>query len=225
MKSFCPLFFFLLTTLSSFSQKDSLDIDTQYLEDQLFFSVSYNTLFDSSINIEENGFSFGMSTGFIKDIPVNSTRNFGFGIGVGYSFNSYINNLVVSSNEIPTYSITTSYEKNTFYTHSLDIPLELRWRTSTPTNYKFLRVYGGSVISFLYKGKNNFVDISGLASSQKIPNINKTQVALALNIGYGTWNFFVNYYLTPFFRPSTALETGAKLNTRAVRLGLIFYLL
>jgi hypothetical protein len=225
MKSFCAVLFFLLISLSSFSQKDSLDIDAKYLEDQLFFAVSYNTLFDSSVNLEENGFSFGMSTGFMKDIPLNSARNFGLGIGVGYSFNSYINNLVVSSNEIPTYSLSTPYEKNTFYTHSLDIPIELRWRTSTPTNYKFLRVYGGSVISFLYKDKYNFVDVSGFLTSQNIPNINKTQVALALNIGYGTWNFFVNYYLTPFFTPSTTLDTGSKLNSRAVRLGLIFYLL
>ncbi|MGB2129056.1 MAG: porin family protein [Flavicella sp.] len=225
MKHLTVYLFFFGTCLASFSQQDSISVDSKYLDDQLYFAVSYNKLFDKNISIDQSGFPLGFSFGFIKDIPINDTRNFGFGLGFGYSYNNYIENLVLNNRDIPNYSTTIPYETNSFQTHSIDLPLELRWRTSTPTNYKFLRVYGGAIVSYIYKDQNKFLSTSEASSKLSIPNLNKTQVALALNIGYGTWNFFVNYYLSPFFTSPTLLDTGKELKTNPVRLGLIFYFL
>ena len=46
--------------------------------------------------MSQKGFSTGFTLGYIKDIPLNTRRNFGLGIGLGISTNSYNNNLKIS---------------------------------------------------------------------------------------------------------------------------------
>ena len=70
---------FVLCVSNIFSQNDSIQISDAYLEDQLYISVSYNSLKNQPDGIKDSGVSYGVSTGFIKDIPLNEKRNFGIG--------------------------------------------------------------------------------------------------------------------------------------------------
>ena len=56
--------------------------------------------------MNQRSLSYNLQTGFIKDIPLNSERNFGLGLGIGYAVNSYYTNLIAeeSTNGI-TYEI------------------------------------------------------------------------------------------------------------------------
>jgi hypothetical protein len=42
--------------------------------------------------------------------------------------------------------------------------------------------------------------------------------------GYGTWNFYANYSLTPVFKRETSLNTGEAFDVQVLRLGLMFYI-
>ena len=56
-----------------------------------------------------------------------------------------------------------------------------------------------------------------------IERFNKIQYGLTLAAGYSTFNFSLYYGLTPLFK-SAALGTNP-INTKVLKLGLIFYIL
>lgn len=220
------LWFVFLFTVSSntYGQLDSLSIDPKYLEDQLYTNISYNTFTDTPAGFLQNGFSFGIGAGFIKDIPFNKQRNVGIGIGFGYAYNTYIHNVAVSEDIGGTrFNVETTYDNNSYRTHSVELPIEFRWRTSTLDKYKFWRIYGGVTLGYIFDFSSKFVSQTGNVAELNVPEIENFQYALSLSAGYGSWNFFVNYALSPFFEKGTILESGEELSMKTLRLGLAFY--
>lgn len=219
------LFLFILSffTNAVFSQLDTLKVDPHYLEDQLYFGTTYNTFAKTPSAFVQDGFSYGFSTGFIRDIPFNKLRNFGMGIGLGYSYNTFIQNLVAAENELE-YSSTAYDDTYTLKTNSLELPIEIRWRTSTLEKYKFWRVYTGVSFSYILSSfavGESVPDVVAITNAVEIQRFNS---AVTLSVGYGTWNFYVNYSLTPFFNKNTKLINGDELDMTTSRLGLMFYL-
>ena len=68
----------------------------------------------------------------LKDISVNKARNFAIGLGLGYSYNRFNQNLKIDASTQPKYTIVDggSFNKNNFAQHLIEFPLEFRWRTS-----------------------------------------------------------------------------------------------
>ena len=145
-------FIFILFTTFCFSQsKDS--IGNKYLEDQIYIGITYNTFnsLPKGAGIEQNGFSNGISLGFIKDLPINEQRNFGFGIGLGYGRNTYFQNIqITEENNKTEFDIVSNFKRNKFSLYSLEVPIEIRWRGSTITEYKFWRIYTGLKLAYVF---------------------------------------------------------------------------
>src|SRR5690625_3949602 len=124
-------------------------LDTKYLEDQFYVGLTFNLLDKMSKGINQSGFSGGINLGYIRDIPLNERRNFGLGIGLGWSVNSYRTNLLISKNEKGNSIFQTldrntfDYNVNRFSTYLVEMPFQIRWRTSTAESYRFWRVYTG----------------------------------------------------------------------------------
>ena len=76
------LFSILFTMLSFclYAQKDSLRLGDKYLEDQLYVSVSYSQFFNQPNNVIGSGFSYGLNTGYIKDISLVRSGKLALGI-------------------------------------------------------------------------------------------------------------------------------------------------
>ena len=87
------LFLVLLISSCAKAQSDSTFVDDKYLDDQIYLNLTYISLLNTPPPISQSGFSFGLGGGFIKDLPVNSRRNIGFGAGLGYGFNNYYFNV------------------------------------------------------------------------------------------------------------------------------------
>lgn len=216
MRQLLVLFFFLLSTLG-FAQADSTWTDEKYLEDQLFLNLNYITLLETPKEISQSGFSFGLGGGFIKDLPVNKRRNVGIGIGLGYSFNNYYFDLRLESDnpEIPTEKIN-----NKIILHNLEVPIELRFRGSTPTKYNFWRVYPGFKISYkfadnLQLGRNDLIDVNDVVS------VNEWLYAFTLSAGYNKWNLYTYFGLNELFENN--LPDQPQSPVKDFRIGLIFY--
>ena len=65
-------FVFLIVFVSNLSaQKDSLQLGDRYADDQIYASISYAQLFNQPNTITKSGFSYAISSGFIKDITLN----------------------------------------------------------------------------------------------------------------------------------------------------------
>lgn len=211
--------------------QDSLvvELDDRYREDQFYASITYNLLNNLPDNLSQNEFSTGFHLGFIRDMPINSERTWALGLGLGISSNSYNQNLIITENQGSVdFSISnddfSNITKNKFTTYLIDIPLELRWRTSTATDYKFWRIYTGFKFSYLVynstKLRSEFTNIN----LSNLDAFNTFQYGLTLSAGYGTWNFHVYYGLNPIFDDSSQLN-GEPIDLKAIKIGLIFYIL
>ena len=222
---YCLIIFFLLSFVESQAQvnKDSL-IDVKYLEDQLYLSITYAILNNKPAEISQNGFSGGFSIGFIKDIPLNAMRNVGVAIGVGYAHNSYVQNLKISRESQTTlFELADDYKSNRFGISAIEMPIELRWRTSTPQKYSFWRIYGGVKISYLVAMKTKFKNADVFITTNNIPELNKIQYGLTLAAGYSTWNIYCYYGLSPLFK--SAVFNGQNLDLKDINIGLKFYIM
>ena len=217
-------FLLILSAGVTWSQaKDSLN--SPYLEDQIYIGITYNVLNKRPPNITSNGFSNGVFIGYIKDIPLNANRNFGFGLGLGYGRNTYFQNLKISelNNATVFEPVTGTFDRNKFSLHSLEVPFEIRWRSSTATRYKFWRVYTGMKFGYVF-ASNAKLKQNGTTFIQNIDEVNKFQYGLTLSLGYGTWNATMYYALNPIFSDATLVDTNNEINSRELRIGLIFYI-
>ncbi|WP_162497572.1 porin family protein [Aureibaculum marinum] len=199
--------------------------DNNYLEDQIYVGLSYILMDKMPDSISSNGFSNSLTLGFIKDIPLNNRRNIAFGVGLGYGRHTYYQNLKITKiNDVIQFGVANDFKSNKFSMHAIEVPIELRWRTSTVDRYKFYRIYFGGKISYAFatnakfKGDDNTIKING------IDKLNKLQYGLTLSMGYGTFNLNAYYGLSDLFSNSSYLNSKP-LNIKDFRVGLIFYIL
>lgn len=225
--------FFFFIALQVFSQETKLPapliaVDSLYREDQFYFGFSYNILLNRPPEISQNKFSSGFTGGFLRDFPVNKSRTFAVAPGIGFSYNKYFQNLIISkSDEIAIYnqiSPGVNYSKNKFEEILIDVPIEFRWRTSTPESHKFWRIYSGLKLSYVLASKSRYIDSEYNIKVTQNQDVNKFQIGTYLVWGYNTWNFYGYYGLTPLFKSS------AKINNQSVgfntlNFGLMFYIL
>jgi hypothetical protein len=216
----------------SYSQEqdaENPELDTNYKEDQFYFGVTYNLLKQKPSGVSQSGFSTGFHFGFIKDMPINKKRNVAIGVGLGASINSFNQNMLIDKQDGEyVYSVLndneTPYSKNKFTHYLIEAPIEFRWRTSTPSEYKFWRVYTGVKLGYLVANSSKFIGDSNSIKLSNITDFNKLQYGLTLSAGYNTWNVHLYYALNSIFN-NDAKISNEELNMSAVKIGLIFYIL
>lgn len=221
MRIVFSLFCFLIIAHVYGQEKDTLS----YNEDQFYVDVNFIIQANNVIPFKENGFSRSIHAGFLRDFSLNTKGNKAIAVGLGYGFQRLVNNLNLRDYEdglsysFPTNGVSL---RNTFSYHQLQLPVELRWRTSTLDTYRFWRIYFGYRLSyqFLPTYKPFFGRIF------KIDNqIETWQHSLSLTVGFNTWNLRLSYGLTPFLSSSVVTQEGIRPKIHPVQLGLIFYLL
>ena len=221
--------FISLSFFSVFSQSvpDFEAVDSLYREDQFYIGVTYNTLQNRPIGVTQNNFTPSFSIGILRDMPINKARNKAIAAGLGYSLNSYNQNLLISENNgNRQYSVIqdgTLFDKNKLTLHSIDIPIEYRWRTSVPETHKFWRIYTGLKLSYLFNTQSNYEDSQTSYTVTGNPDINKFQYGTYLSVGYNTVNFNIYYGLNPIFK--SAVLNGSALDVRTLNFGFMFYIL
>ena len=130
-------------------------------------------------------------------------------------FNNNIEGLIVAAD---------SFDKNKWNTSSLEIPLEIRWRTSTASTYKFWRVYLGLKTSFLLNSKYKFESENSSYKLNSLP-LRKIQSGLMLNAGNNTWNLGLYMGLNPIFNDQFGKSNLEIKDLKEFTLGLTFYIL
>ncbi len=214
------IFTFLFFSCLGFSQEDF----QKYREDQIYFSVYYNSLGNELDNFKENKFSSSFNIGFIRDIPISKSRKLALGIGIGYGINSFNNNMKLASNNQNSIVLLSSRDipkKNIFNFSEIQFPLEIRWRNSSPTSYKFWRIYAGLKYSKVLQSSFTHDSFMENYKLKSVP-VNLDQLGFTLNIGYNTWNIGLYKSLRPFFNKKIS---SLPQNLEQFKLGLIFYIL
>lgn len=226
------ILFFLVLLVPVYGQKEAKHdsiVDQKYREDQLYVAITFNLLVNKPEGISQNGFSGGLHFGFIRDMPLNKKRNWAIGVGAGVSMNTYNENLFIGErdNEETIFEVIPppiAYNKNWLSTYQLEIPLQLRWRTSTASTFNFWRIYTGLQLGYVYAYKSNFEQKGNKVVQTDIPELERYKLGANFAFGYGTFNFYFYYSLTPFFKGALT-ETGKSIELNTFKLGLVFYIL
>lgn len=215
-------------SLGSFAQKEVIDfdaVDSLYREDQFYFSLSFSNLQNTPAGFNQNKISPGISLGFLRDFPINKKRTWAIAAGVGYSYSGLNHNLgIIEFEGENQYDIITSeFDKNKLLLHYVDVPIEIRWRTSTPDTHKFWRIYTGFKLSYLFYDQYKFNAGDIKIRQTGIPELNKLQYGTYLAVGWNTWNAYFYYGLNPIFK--SAYTDTEKVKINAFNIGLMFYIL
>lgn len=231
LKNLCNSFFFLCA-ISVLSQDTipKAELDNLYREDQFYVGVTYNLLSSVPSNVNLRGVSGGVNFGFLRDMPINEKRNFAIALGAGLAFDRYGYNLFIGedSNENTIFRVLESeidFDTSSFSTATVEAPLEIRWRTSTPSTYRFWRIYGGIRVGYTYWYHALFIQPNNEVSQTDIPEFDRLRLAATLNFGYSTFNFYAYYSLNPFFKDAFIEDTNEVLEFKTLKLGVIFYIL
>ncbi|WP_299431658.1 porin family protein [uncultured Maribacter sp.] len=220
---------FVFASLFVNAQKeiDSTFVDSNFLEDQFYIGVTYNFLVNKDDAINQRNLSYGLQGGFIKDIPLNTSRKLALGIGLGYALNNYYSNLrATDTGSGIDYSIlnnTGDYKHNKIESHVIEMPLEFRWRNATGTDYKFWRIYAGLKLGYVLSTRSKYIG-NIVRSSFYNKDTSNFQYGLSFSFGYNTFNIHMHYSLSNLFNDSTFLN-GERINMKPLRVGLIFYIL
>lgn len=227
----------LLVPTLSFTQDEDEElttaevIDSLYREDQFYVGVTFNLLSNGPRDFSQNGLSAGLQAGFIRDFPINTRRNKALGIGLGLAIDTYNQNLLIdqeSNSSKSAYSIIGSGitgEENRFTYYTLQMPIEYRWRTSTPTKYAFWRIHTGLRLGYIFRFTSSFIPEEGTSIRRSdIPEVNNFQYGPYFSFGYGAFNFQAYYGLNTLFSQD-ALIDDQEVNLQVIRLGLVFYFL
>ena len=220
--------YFLLVSLGAIAQQKEIDwdaVDSLYREDQFYLKFSYNSLQNKPSGVTQNKISYGTSLGFLRDMPINKNRTVSIAAGLGYSLDVYNHNLGISQQDGKyVYQVLDVYSINKMTSHYVDIPIEFRWRNSTPESHKFWRVYPGIKISYLFYDQYKLVAPNVNYKISNNTDLNKLQYGVSLAVGWNTWNFYAYYGLNPIFKSSAHLD-NQPIKMHTANFGMMFYIL
>ncbi len=230
MKNILLYLFCLISSLVFCQSSNLLDTSTdpKYREDQFYVGISYNFLDKKPSGMSQQGLSGGFHFGFIRDFPINKRRNIAFGLGLGYSTNSYNHNLFIKEgvNDVD-YEILNnskqSFSKNKLNIHVIEFPLQFRWRTSTSETYKFWRIYSGIKFGYVVKSVVKYKGDLGNFKQNNTPDLNSFLTYADVSFGWNTWNFYISYGLNNLFS-NKALLNSDPIEVAEIKFGLMFYL-
>ncbi|MBE9490799.1 MAG: outer membrane beta-barrel protein [Bacteroidetes bacterium] len=229
---FIYFLFIVLTATDSIAQDTipKVEGDLKYREDQFYIGVTYNLLSAVPAGVNPEGLTGGVNFGFLRDMPINKNRNIAVAVGLGIALDRYGNNMLIEKDVTgnTTYTILdsdVSFKSNNLKTGIIELPIEFRWRSSTPTTYKFWRVYAGFRLGYTFWNESSFKDSSNNITHSDIEEFEKLRLATTLSLGFNKFNFFVYYTLNPFFNENAITTTGQKVNFQTLKLGLMFYIL
>ena len=206
------------------------DIDNNYREDQFYFGFTYNLFINEPSTVTQSGFSGGFHLGFIRDMPINQKRNVAIGVGLGYSFNTFNQNILIEEdkalNNLNFSSLeSTEFDRNRFETQLLEIPLEFRWRTSNATSHKFYRIYAGVRVGYLLSFRSRFKKSDLIIRTSDQNMFNKWIWGGNLTFGWNTVNFYFYYSINSLFKSNSRIDNENALDIKIAKIGLIFYFL
>ena len=221
------LFFYSLTLAQELIPQSEDDLC--YREDQFYIGVSYNVFAFTPSGMNPEGISAGFQFGFLRDFPINKRRNLAIAIGAGFSYDQFGQNLFINENEkgATSFEILASNQdflRNRLSLSVVEAPIEFRWRSSTPSNYKFWRVYAGFRLGYTVWNQSSLKRFDETVKIQNITELEKLRMGASLSLGYNKFNLFAYYSINPFFNEDAVTNDGQKVNFHGIKMGLIFYI-
>ncbi|MCW9038337.1 MAG: PorT family protein [Altibacter sp.] len=228
------LYYALLLTLLALSKGIAQDtlvkkVDSLYREDQFYLGITYNFLSAVPDDVSIRGLSGGLHFGYFRDMPVNKRRNVAVAVGAGLAFDRFGQTLFIGELESEETLFTVlnddiDFDTNRLSLATVEVPVEFRWRTSTPEIYKFWRIHAGFRVGYTYWYRSTFKQPGNEVIQTDIPQFQRIRLGATLSFGYNTFNFYGYYNLAPFFKDAVTTD-GEPFDLSTIKIGLMFYIL
>ena len=218
------LFFILLLPLCLFSQeanRDEVELDSLFREDQFYFSVAYNAIQNKPSGYGQYSFSPVFSVGFLRDMPLTKNRKLAVALGAGYRYANTKHSLSLDENQ--TIEILQGFNKNTLNTHAIEFPFELRWRNALPNDHKFFRTHLGFKVSYQFYNTATTETDTYSINVKNTKSTDRVQYAPYFCIGYNTFNLYASYSLNSVYKDQFIGSEPIEVNE--LQIGLMFYIL
>jgi hypothetical protein len=196
-----------------------------YREDQIYINFSSIRAFDIEDNLRQVGLSYSYAFGYMRDIPLNKKGTLALGVGLGYN-RSRIKLTYDKASPFNDLNSDISFDylfESKVVLNTLQIPLEIRWRNSTATKYRFWRMYAGFTFNLLLRDK---VEITRNLVTENYSNtglFRDWEVGPHMSVGYGIWNFHIYYSINNLFAKD-AQRRYSGFETNYLKLGLQFFI-
>lgn len=198
----------------------------KYREDQIYLGLSFLSIVRNQRAFFQRGVSSHFQIGVVRDIPLSANGKWAVGVGLGYStaqFSSNLKRSPFSMTQSAAYELEaeTSSSTTVHGFQSIEFPIALRWRNSSPTDYQFWRIHTG--IKFLWNimAKSKFEN----SNTNILNEVNRWSHELFVAFGYNTWNIYISYEIKPVLSDIQIVQMQNSLQMNALKLGLIFFLL
>ena len=223
-KKHWSLFFLIGFLCTAHAQEIAIE---KYREDQIYLGGTFLSIIRNQSEFFQRGISSHFQIGFIRDMPISKDGQWAFGLGFGYSTTQYNSNLLridPKDQDKIEYQLSTNTvtgNSMSFGFQSIELPIEFRWRTSSPTAYQFWRIYGGTKFLWNFSGRTKFEG----QNTSILSEINRLSNEVFLSFGYNTWNFYLAYETNAVLTDLSIVGQEKNLRINALKLGLIFFLL
>lgn len=197
--------------------------DPFYREDQFYIGLTHSIFMNTNDDFSQQSVSLGSSFGFLRDFPINQQRTLSIAPGLGFALYNFKHNAALINPTLNDITIDKHFEKNVQKASYLEIPVEIRWRTSKVHSHKFWRVYTGIKYSYLLSSASKYEGYFGKIEHKKNPLLSKSNIGIYVSAGFNTWNFYAYYGFTPLYKKGTLNQDTNRLNI--LNLGLMFYIL
>lgn len=203
------------------------NLPSQYREDQIYIGASFMGLIQTNTDEKPTGLSSHFHFGLVRDIPLNAKGNWAIAGGLGFQtqrITTAVNHTYDSENQSLNFFGQEQNDgrfQTRFGVQSFEVPLVLRWRTSTSTRFQFWRIYSG--LKWFWNVKTKIIGLP--KSIQTDDYFNRTHLEFFASFGYNTWNFYISYPLQKVVNSIPLEDRSTPYNFNLIKVGLIFYLL
>ncbi len=206
------IFLFLTLAIAGFSQqkndyKGNSEFDLKNYKndprDRIIFELNYTNWLNTPKDITSDWKCIGINFSLMFDKPIkNSHFSIGYGIGIythNYSSNANFKyQLDSTNNKVQTLlePRKDSYSANRYNEKSVEIPLEIRFRSKTEHMFKVML---GAKIGYVFSNYKKTNDADGEVRRYNIKNINPLRYGVHFRIGVEQISLTACYYLSEAF--------------------------
>lgn len=177
--------------------------------DRIIFELNYTNWLNAPEAIKSDWKCIGINFSLMFDKPIKHSHfSIGYGLGIythNYSSNAgFIYQLDSTNNKVQTLlePRKDSYSANRYNEKSVEIPLEIRFRSKTEHMFKMML---GAKIGYVFSNYKKTDDADGVVRRYNIKNINPLRYGVHFRIGVEQISLTACYYLSEIFN-----ENGAK---------------
>jgi hypothetical protein len=208
------LFPLILLVLSLGPLRAQENVDTNYYDppdkmDRFIFDLGHARWLDAPKGIDVEPWSYSIAVHYMKDIPFGES-GFATAIGLGFSSHNVFHNGFFHEpvdDDEPTdlvpYGNGNEPDKNKLSSNYLDVPVELRFRTSGSTAFK---ISLGARIGYLVNLHQKIIDENGKRKFYDIEGVDPLRYGTYARIGVGRWNVFAYYAIPSVFKEGEGPE-------------------